>query len=82
MMSGHGRDLLRKWRERVEGQGDALRAIAESARFEHAGERVVSVARSIYVRLPTGARLWLRKEEFEVVEPATLDQVFRVGSVG
>lgn len=72
---------LRRWRERAERDAEALRAIAESTGFDHARDRVVSVARSIYVRLPGGARLWVRKGEFESMQARTVDEAFRRSSL-
>ncbi len=57
----------RRWRERMERRGSDLRLIAERAGFEHAPSRVLSIARSIYLRLPARALLWVHRDNFEAV---------------
>ena len=58
---------VQRWRDRAERRASDLRLIAERARFEHDPERVLSVARGIYLRLPARALLWVRGTEFEAV---------------
>ncbi len=70
------RDHVRRWRERIARRRDDLALIAERARFEHEPARVLSVARGIYLRLPAGAKLWVRSDEFESVGEAPLDALF------
>lgn len=72
-------DHVRRWRDRVDRCTGDLRLIAERARFEHNPERVLSVARGIYVRLPTGAQLWVRGDQFEPAETQCIDGLFDSG---
>lgn len=72
--NGKKRDFLAaaehvaRWRERSASAGVDLRRIAEEERWEHHPERTLSVARSIYLILPEGARLWRAGSQFVKVE--------------
>jgi hypothetical protein len=50
---------LEKWAPRMRDREDDLSAIAESVRWIRDRKRSEAVAKSIYLRLPDGARLWL-----------------------
>lgn len=69
---------LAHWRERLDPDGHTspeLLEVAAGARWETAPDRSLSVTRAIYLRLSSGARLWLGGSEFEVAEPAELEAV-------
>jgi 5-methylcytosine-specific restriction endonuclease McrA len=58
-------DHVVRWKEdRLDRNGVALAEIAEQAGWERHPERTLAVARSLYLRLPEGAKLWLRGREF------------------
>lgn len=55
------------WTEWSATQGASLDAIARDAAWERRPERSIGVARAIYLRLPTDARLWVASGTFEPV---------------
>ncbi len=76
--NGAKRDFLaagehvRRWRERnIEMRRDLL-GIAADRKWESHPEETLSVARGIYLRLPRGARLWLRGPDFAPADPDRL----------
>lgn len=82
--NNHKRDFLAAsehlahGRQRLDPDGRTspeLLEVAAGARWETAPDRSPSVTRAIYLRLSSGARLWLGGSEFEVAEPAELEAV-------
>jgi hypothetical protein len=58
---------LARWARRLDTRSpdhDAVAELARSLRWEHQPVKSLAVARAIYVRLPSDARLWLRGQEF------------------
>lgn len=69
-------DHLARWARRlVSGSSDYshLADLAERAAWERHAGRSLSVARAIYLRLPTDARLWLRSGEFVAPDSVIID---------
>lgn len=64
------------WSERMETQRADLEEIAAHAQWGQQRERTLAVARSIYLRLPASARLWLQRSEFVKVDRSRLVRVF------
>jgi 5-methylcytosine-specific restriction endonuclease McrA len=62
-----------KWRSR---SPRALTEIAKRREWESAGERTESVVRTLYLRLPDGAKLWDRPGIFVAAAPALLRRAF------
>ena len=67
---------VERWLERSEKQRDHLASIAALRTWERRPERTVAVARSIYLRLPSDARLWRLGREFVPVERRRLVEAF------
>jgi hypothetical protein len=65
---------LRRWSERLSHHRDDLEEIATDARWEKAPERSIGVARAIYLRLPSGVRLWRAKSEFGALERGKIER--------
>jgi hypothetical protein len=42
--------------------------LADDAAWEQAPDRCLSIARPIYLRLPDGYKLWLRRQEFDTLD--------------
>ena len=64
---------LETWLERFRGRSlDELDDIAERSRWEHHPGRTLSVARSIYLQLPSNTKLWVERREFSPAEPKRL----------
>jgi 5-methylcytosine-specific restriction endonuclease McrA len=63
------------WRTRNAEQASALSAVAAEKSWPSHAADTLGVARSIYLRLPSHARLWLRKDEFSAVGTEPLDAV-------
>lgn len=66
-------DHVSRWRARAPG---ALSGIARSRQWESAGERTESVVRTLYLRLPEGARLWQGRGVFVPAAQALLKRAF------
>jgi hypothetical protein len=64
------------WLERLDKQARDLASIAESRSWDRQPERSVSVARSIYLRLPSDAQLWRQGREFVDAERRRLVDAF------
>ena len=67
-------DHLARWTRRfADGSSEyaQLSDLAQQATWDRQPDRSLNVARAIYLRLPTDARLWLRKKEF-IAPDATL----------
>jgi 5-methylcytosine-specific restriction endonuclease McrA len=71
-----GRDHVERWRARMRTQASVLAEVAAAAGFEGAPARALSVARAIYVRLPSEARLWVEGDHLESVGGAPLAPLF------
>lgn len=69
-----------KWVERSLRARHDLASIARSRSWESHPDRSLSVARSIYLRLPEDARLWREAEEFVPVERRLLIDAFARGT--
>ncbi len=63
---------VRRWRERNIEMGHELLGIAAGRKWESHAEETLGVARGIYLRLPRGARLWLRGPDFAPADPDRL----------
>ena len=59
---------VERWVERTRTLDHQLEAIAHQVRWRRDPQRTLSVARALYLRLPGGARLWLRGPEFAPFE--------------
>jgi hypothetical protein len=76
--NGAKRDFLaaaghvRHWRERNVTRSTALAAIAGAVGWETHADETLGVARGLYLRLPLGARLWLRGPDFCPPDPEGL----------
>ena len=72
--NGHKREHLaaaehvEAWSRRMEEGHTELEEIAARAHWSQQRERTLAIARSIYLRLPSTARLWLQRSEFVKVE--------------
>jgi 5-methylcytosine-specific restriction endonuclease McrA len=79
----HKRDFLaepthvRRWRERTARQSEALAQLASKTRWEHHPPETENVARAIYLRLPSGSRLWTSGAAFVPLDREALLEVFR-----
>lgn len=71
-------DHVTRWMARAEKHASDLAAIAEGRTWDRHPERSISVARSIYLRLPEDARLWSLGREFVGVDRAGLAAAFTV----
>lgn len=67
---------LHRWVRRAHERAPDLAAIAGAAAWDRHPERSLNVARSIYLRLPAGARLWSRRREFVAVDRPSLVRAF------
>ncbi len=70
-----------KWLQRNHPSGayyGELVEIAERTRWEVSRRQIHGVATAIYRGLPSDAELWFQGKEFELVQPAVLDQRFQV----
>lgn len=63
---------LRRWRERNRDMSRDLLGIAVDVKWETHPDETLGVARGVYLRLPPGARLWLRGPEFSPADPDSL----------
>lgn len=54
---------VRPWRDRMVGRRADLADLARDAGFDSAAERVLGIARGIYLRLGPTAPLWIRRDE-------------------
>jgi 5-methylcytosine-specific restriction endonuclease McrA len=70
-------DHVRHWCRRASLHATELAEIAARARWERDPGKTESVARAIYLRLPDGAKLWLRGGDFLALDRAILAGVFR-----
>lgn len=73
---------VRRWRMRFDrgATADALSALARSAMWQHEPARTLSVARAIYLRLPTGARLWVRGDVLAPYDPPAIAKALAIVS--
>ena len=70
------RDHVTRWRSRMSDRATDLATIANQAGFDRAPDRVLNVARGIYLRLPPEGRLWVRAGELEPVGAEPLAPLF------
>ncbi len=63
---------VRRWRDRNVEMARDLLGIAAERKWESHPEETLAVARGIYLRLPRGARLWLRGPDFAPADPDRL----------
>jgi hypothetical protein len=66
---------LEKWRVRAVAEHESLARIAVETRWEEGAQRIVGVARAIYLTLPREMPLWQRAREFEPSDPDALRRV-------
>ena len=66
---------VERWAERNRQREVELAQIAEIKQWSHRPRRTLSVARSIYLRLPANARLWQAQRKFVAVEAPRLRSV-------
>ena len=64
------------WLGRIESAKSDLAEIASRARWERRPDRTLAVARSIYLRLPTDAKLWHLGRDFVPIERPRLVRAF------
>jgi hypothetical protein len=69
-------DHVRRWRHRAAARADQLSGIAARARWDRDPGKTESVARAIYLRLPDGAKLWLRQGDLMATDSATIRAIF------
>jgi hypothetical protein len=80
--NSHKRDHLAapehvdEWIERLRTRGEDLQAIAAETGWPREPERTRGVARAIYLRLPSRARLWRPDGDFVAVDAARLRRAF------
>jgi 5-methylcytosine-specific restriction endonuclease McrA len=67
---------VEEWTSRMRGRSADLEAVADEARWPREPQRTLAVARSIYLRLPTGARLWQLDRHFVPVDALRLRRAF------
>jgi 5-methylcytosine-specific restriction endonuclease McrA len=53
-----------RWRERAAVEGDSLHQIAAVHRWDDRPEQTLSIARALYLHLPTNYQLWVEKGRF------------------
>ena len=63
---------VERWAERNQQREVELAQIADFKQWSHRPRRTLSVARSIYLRLPSDARLWQLKRKFVAVDAPRL----------
>jgi 5-methylcytosine-specific restriction endonuclease McrA len=66
---------VKQWVERFDVSGTLwsdLKTIADQAMWEQHSERTIGVARATYLHLPSGAKLWIGKKDFENADPIIL----------
>jgi len=76
---------LESWLRRIDGGEPSaafLSEIADQASWETDPERVVSIARATYLRLPEGTPLWQGGEEFRAAEPGRIVEILAGWSGG
>jgi 5-methylcytosine-specific restriction endonuclease McrA len=66
---------LENWRARAVAEHESLARIAAETRWEEGAQRIVGVARAIYLTLPSDMPLWQRAREFEPSDPDALRRV-------
>jgi 5-methylcytosine-specific restriction endonuclease McrA len=74
---------ITRWVRRLDSNSAEHRQLldlAEQAAWERVPDRSRSVARGIYLRLPTDARLWLRGKEFVTPDRAMIETALNVAS--
>jgi hypothetical protein len=69
-------DHVTRWVDRADRYASDLAAIAHRRDWDRHPERSISVARSIYLRLPPDARLWLARETFVPTSRSELRAAF------
>jgi hypothetical protein len=67
---------VEQWTERMRNAGTDLEAISAETRWPRQAERTLGVARSIYLRLSTDARLWQLDRQFVPVDSVRLRRAF------
>jgi hypothetical protein len=71
---------LLKWKQERFDPGSSqaeLGRVARDAAWEQHPELTLNVARSIYLRLPSGAKLWRLRKEFVDLDSSALEEAFR-----
>ena len=71
---------VERWTERTRHCEVELSEIANSAGWQRESPRTLGIARSIYLRLPTGARLWQIRDRFVTVDAPKLGSVLEIES--
>lgn len=69
-------DHVERWLDRMQREASQLEALADAAQWDRQPAKSLGVARSIYLRLPAGIKLWQSGKQFVLVERATLAQAF------
>lgn len=67
---------VEEWMSRMQRRSADLEAVSDEARWPREPQRTLGVARSIYLRLPTGARLWQLDRHFVPVDALRLRRAF------
>ena len=65
-------DHVARWRRRSREHGDALERIASAEHWDGGEERILGVARAIYLALPNEMPLWQSGRSFEASDAALL----------
>jgi 5-methylcytosine-specific restriction endonuclease McrA len=66
---------LERWRARSLNDREALEQIASNARWDPGDERILGVARAMYLALPSDMRLWQAENKFVPSDPRGLARV-------
>jgi hypothetical protein len=80
-----GSSHVAKWVKRFDSDetlSSDLRTIAEQQSWEQHSERTIGVARATYLHLPSGAKLWITKKDFEDADPVLLGHVLGRAELG
>jgi hypothetical protein len=67
------RQHVLKWRRRNTEYESALVEVAGESKWVSHPDETLGVARGIYIRLPSRARLWLQEQDFCLVGPEPLE---------
>lgn len=67
---------VERWADRTRKREGDLARIADSEEWPHEPTRTLGIARSMYLRLPPGALLWRRADQFVPTDETKLRSVF------
>ena len=69
---------VERWMERTRDCKDEMGEIASSTQWQHEPARTLAVVRSMYLRLPTGARLWRIQAQFVAANRTQLQSMLEL----